>query len=130
MVEQGNECVCYIENGNLFWGDGTLVTDPALLICESDRFGCFLIRYGEHDELQKELIEKSVAFDLFGFGHLCIIGPVKEMMTLREQCYLIRRTVEYCASRFIGELSRLIDDPTGETLPWLRSEMRRVPIEI
>lgn len=76
------------------------------------------------------LVEKSTVFDLFGFGRLCIIGPVKEMMTLREQCYLIRRAVEYCDSRFIGKLSRLIDDPTGETLPWLRSEMECVPIEI
>lgn len=63
--------VCYIENGCLYWnnGSGATIQEPSLLVCEDDNDGtCTLIRYGEAKFLRKELREKLPCIQRLDWG--------------------------------------------------------------
>lgn len=128
-----NAGICRIENGNIYLNNGSniIIRFPALLLCEDEKAGtCTVIRYGEAETLRREMNEKSAVYAKSGLGCLTLIELDTERLTLQEQCYILRRSVEYSASPFPAELSRRINSQDGDALRWLCDEMKRVPIEV
>lgn len=120
---------CYIENNELYWGGGIPARAPAILACQ-DNNDCILLKYGEAENCRKYRDKYAAAYRAAGIGEVQLVELDPERLTLQERCYVIRRSVEYSANRFIGQLLNKINHEPDQVLEWLRSEMARVVIEL
>ena len=123
--EQTKPAVVLVDGTLLAHGD-TPIEEPAILI-DPDGPGT-LLSWGEKNHVQARFVAlapvyKTIKGDETGL-RLIELGSLSR----EEQCYVIRRCVEYTASGFHAAICKALE--SGDAREWLHAEMERVPIKV
>lgn len=122
------ESCAKVQYGSIYSINGCIIENPALLIDEASGV---LLSWGE-----KNLVEAKYQALLAGYNQIgmdttdiVFLAMNNFAFTREEQCYIIRRCVEYTASGFqtrVCQIAKSGQDPRA----WLAEEMARVPIDV
>lgn len=117
-----------VECGSIYAADGRIVERPALVVDEESDA---LLSWGEAAavEAKYETLTRSLAAAGLDASAVVMITMDDLALSREEQCYVVRRCVEYSASGFQSALCRELRSGR-DPRPWLRAEMARVPIDV
>lgn len=124
----------YLENGTIVNNySKTGIENPALLLdCETGA----LFKWGNKDAVYASYIKASEAYQKTGAldmaERLMYIELDAMQLTPEQRCYILKRCIQYTASRFQTELCSKIQHDTGDgaCIAWLNAEMARVPLDL
>lgn len=122
------ESCARVRDGSIYSASGGIVENPALLIDEESGT---LLSWGERDMVEAKYQALLTGYGRAGMdaGKLMFLAMDNFAFSREEQCYIIRRCVEYTASGFqakVCQAARSGQDPKA----WLAKEMARVPIDV
>lgn len=117
-----------VECGSIYSADGRIVERPALVVDEASDA---LLSWGEAAAVETKYLTLTRRLAEAGLdaGAVVMITMDDLALSREEQCYVVRRRVEYSASGFQSALCRELRSGR-DPRPWLRAEMARVPIDV
>ena len=123
-----HESCAKVIDGSIYTCNGNILEHPALAI---DQETGTLISWGDLEMVERKYEKTLAAYATAGLpaGKLCIVAMDDAKFTREEQCYVIRRCVEYTASGFQTELCRQAASGT-DPKAWLAAELARGPIDV
>lgn len=119
-----------VQNGKICTQGGCVIENPALIIYTGIGGGV-LMSWGDRSVIEakyKDMVAKYHALGCTTDG-LLLITLDNAKMSRVEQCYILRRCIDYTASGFHTKLCDMLNSD-GDFLSWLRLEMQSVPINV
>lgn len=121
-MEKDHAAVCYLDKfGTIISMHGKIIKSPTVLIdVEEDT----LIKWGDYESVYP--VFEKYASVMKGISTPALI-ELSDLLP-QDQCYIIRRMVEYTVSGFVRNLGERVGANTKDILDWLHAEMQRNPI--
>lgn len=123
-----HESCATVQYGSIYSQSGDIIENPALIINESTGT---LLSWGEYNMVEAEFTAMTSSYIKSGIPtkNITLINLSESTLSPEEQCYIIRRCVEYTASGFqtrLCQTAKTGKDPKA----WIADEMVRVPIDV
>ena len=117
----------YLYRGSIYSPAGTAIDRPAVLI---DHESDILIKYGNADDVEASF-DRAMASPVLSKGLAMIelgSGMPGSPSSREQQCYILKRAVEYTASGFCrGLYEHALDGTLAE---WIARKMSDMPIRL
>lgn len=109
--------------------NGLLLENPAFVLNRS--LGC-IVHWGEYANVEKKYdvaVAKYRAVGLYDMAdELTLVKMDGDLLSREEQCYVLKRLLEFTATDFGLELAARLGDQ--DITKWLREQMRLLPLNL
>lgn len=107
----------------------TLVERPAFIF---DRSTGSICKWGDDASVSAYYATITTQLTSAGFGNMAkdyvLVIMDETILSRTEQCYILKRLLEYTATSFGGELISRVNRP--DIKAWLKTEMENVPLNL
>lgn len=131
-VTNNHKSVCHVQYGSIYSNSDAIIENPAVVL-SFDPNVTTLLYWGDLPNVQAKfdnLIKRYSAAKM-PTDNILLVELNHPQMSREEQCYILRRCIEYTASHFQVKFSSiLLGLDKTDLLKWLREEMAKVPIDV